>query len=240
MARLRLRAWHGRGTVGTKAGTARRCPPCAATAAPMRALGSGAEQTVPSKPRRASPSPRPTTPGPPLPPRYPPRRGDGRRSQSRTPPSAASGAAPWTLYRLGRRPPLPNRPAAPSQRRRCAPLPSPCPGSPHRPTAPSHPVVPSVGRALPGRRRAAPRTPTEQPRGVVGRSRRSNLMGKSAEGKNKQPLSTINRAAAAPRSRRGDGTRRWGRRGAGVGATRGCGARDGAEGGEGRPSPIRS
>lgn len=232
------RTWHGGDEGGDSAAmpsVRRHRSPDASARIGRRA--NGAEQTAP---RVALPAPDDPGSPPPTPPRYPPRRGDGRRSQSRTPPSAASGAAPWTLYRLGRRPPLPNRPAAPSQRRRCAPLPSPCPGSPHRPTAPSHPVVPSVSRALPGRSRAAPRTPTEQLRGVVGRSRRPNLMGKSAEGKNKQPLSTINRAAAAPRSRRGDGTRRWGRRGAGVGATRGCGARDGAEGGEGRPSPIRS
>lgn len=180
VARLQLRARHGRGTVGRKAGTARRCPPCASPAAPMPSARIG---------RSALRSLRPS-PG--SPPRYPPRRRDGGSSRSRTPPDAAFGAAPWTLYRPGRRPPLPNRSAALFQRRRCVPFPSPCLGV----NAPPHGPVPSY-RSLrepcaAGRGTRGSAHPHGAAPGVVGRSRHPNLMGKSAEGKNKQPLSTIN------------------------------------------------
>lgn len=147
VARLQLRARHGRGTVGRKAGTARRCPPCASPAAPMR---SGAARRAPCG----------RAPGPPR----------GTHLADGT--AEALGPAHLPTQRSELHPGLYTAPVAahPSQ---IVPLlfssaagvsrsPRRALGSTHRPTAPSRPIVPSASRALPGGGHGSPHTPTEQ------------------------------------------------------------------------------
>lgn len=229
-------AWHGsstgpgtdvarwRGRRGQR-GDALRVP------APQRALGSGAQQTAL---RVALPAAD---------------RGSPRGTHLADGTAEALGPAHLPTQRSELHPALYTAPVAahPSQ---TAPLllssaagvsrsPRRALGSTRRPTVPSRPIVPSAGRALPGGGYAAPHTPTEQLRASLVVPDTQIKWEKVQRGKTNSLCQPLTGGAAAPRSRRGDGKRRRGRRGTGVGATRGCGARDGAEGGKGRPSPIR-